>query len=289
MHDLEINLLRAFVAVADSGSFTAAARVVTRSQSAVSQKVLRIEEIIGRRVFDRNSRTLALTVDGERLLVSARDILAAHDRLLRAFDDTALAGRLRLGISEDFLPGRLAQLLARFARLYPGVEIALTTGLSCNLIDGYRDGQFDAVIARTDPALSGGRVIWREAVQWMARAGQLPETARPAPLVMLPQPCSYRDVMIATLTAAGRDWDIACTASNLPGVQAAVSGGLGIAAMGASFLQDDMQVLRDTGLWPALPPLEISFVGEAERGSELSAALVSFLTDSIAGLAPVPA
>ena len=70
--DLELDLLRAFVAVAETGSFTAAADVVHRSQSAVSQKVLRLEEILGRRVFDRTSRTLGLTPDGERLLVAAR-------------------------------------------------------------------------------------------------------------------------------------------------------------------------------------------------------------------------
>ena len=121
--DLEIGLLRTFIAVADSGSFTAAADVVGRSQSAVSQQILRLEHLVGRRVFERTSRSLRLTPTGERLLAGAHGIIDANDRLVHALKQPAAKGLLRLGISEDFLPGQLPRTLARFARLYPGVAL----------------------------------------------------------------------------------------------------------------------------------------------------------------------
>ena len=168
--DLEIDLLRAFVAVAETGSFTAAASVVGRSQSAVSQKVLRLEEILDRRVFERTSRSLSLTRDGEHLLAAARRMLEFNDSVMRELREPPAVGTLRLGISEDFVPGQLPTLLARFSRLYPGVHLDLMTGLSCELLAAYDDDRIDAVIAKKDGTAQRGRVIWREPLVLQASA-----------------------------------------------------------------------------------------------------------------------
>lgn len=277
--DLEINLLRAFVTVADTGSFTAAAAILGRSQSAVSQKVQRLEQVIGKPVFARNSRALALTPAGERLLVAARGMLDASDRLMRSLRQPAHKGLLRLGICEDFLPGQLPRLLSRFARLYDGVEIDLATGLSCKLIADYEDGCFDAIIVKRDFPGRTGRVIWREPLAWMAAAGYDQDREDPARLVMLPSPCSYRDLMVRMLGDAGRKWIASCTASSLTGAQAAVAGGLGVTVLGRSFLREDMKLLTDTGLWPALPEMELIVVGAQAHTFELVDTLVDFLTD----------
>lgn len=279
--DLEINLLRAFVTVADSGSFTAAASILGRSQSAVSQKVIRLEETIGKPVFTRNSRTLALTSTGEQLLVAARDMLHASDRLMRSLREPTKKGLLRLGICEDFLPGRLPRLLSRFARLYDGVEIDLATALSCRLIDDYENGHFDAIIVKRDVPGRAGWVIWREPLVWMASGVYVVDRQEPVHLVMLPSPCSYRDLMVRTLGAAGRKWVGSCTASSLTGAQAAVAGGLGVTVLGHSFLRDDMQLLTDSRLWPTLPEMELIVIGAQPHTFELVDTLVDFLTDRL--------
>ena len=111
---LDTDLLRAFVAVAETGSFTAAAALVGRSQSAVSQKVIRLEEMLERSVFARTSRSLRLTPDGERLLVVARQMLALNDDFLRSLRRPSEIGTLRLGISENLVPTQLPKLLSRF-------------------------------------------------------------------------------------------------------------------------------------------------------------------------------
>lgn len=281
--DLEIDLLRAFVAVVETGSFTAAADAVGRSQSAVSQKVLRLEEILGRRVFNRTSRSLSLTSDGERLLVAARRLLDFNDSLLRELHEPDAAGVLRLGISEDFIPAQLPALLARFGRIYPNVRLELMTGLSCQLLQAYDADRLDAVIAKKDGVAQRGRVIWREPLVWMASADYRPDPDQPLRLVLLPPPCTYRELMISTLDAVRRDWVAACTASSLMGIQAAVAGGLGVTVLGRSFVQPHMQILRTSEHWPVLPMTEIVVVGEDGKADALVRPLVNFLTESLSG------
>jgi DNA-binding transcriptional LysR family regulator len=279
--DLEIDLLRAFVAVAESGSFTAAADIVGRSQSAVSQKVLRLEEILERRVFDRTSRSLRLTSDGEHLLVTARRMLEFNDSVMRELREPPAVGTLRLGIAEDFVPGQLPKLLARFSRLYPGVHLDLMTGLSCELLEAYDKGSIDAVIAKKDGLAQRGRVIWREPLVWMAAADYEADAAKPARLVMLRSPCTYRDLMITALDTVRREWTAACTASSLMGVQAAVAGGLGVTVLGRSFVQPGMQILPPSEQWPPLPMTEITVVGEEAAAADLVRPLLGFLTESL--------
>ena len=279
--DLEIDLLRAFVAVAEAGSFTAAAEVVGRSQSAVSQKVLRLEEILQRRVFERTSRSLHLTREGEQLLVAARRMLEFSDGVMRQMREPLRAGTLRLGVSEDFIPSELPKLLARFSRLHPGVRIDLMTGLSCDLLTAHEAGQLDAVIAKKDGTAQRGRVVWREPLVWMAAADYQLDFTRPAQLVMLRPPCTYREIMIAALDAVRREWVATCTASSLQGIQAAVAGGLGVTVLGRSFVRDGMQVLQAPQHWPALPMTEIIVIGEDGEAADLVRPLVGFLTESL--------
>jgi DNA-binding transcriptional LysR family regulator len=279
--DLEIDLLRAFVAVAETGSFTAAADVVGRSQSAVSQKVLRLEEILDRRVFDRTSRSLSLTQDGERLLVTARRMLEFNDAVMRELREPPAVGTLRIGVSEDFIPGQLPSLLARFSRAYPGVHLDLMTGLSCDLLAAYDDGRIDAVIAKKDGTAQRGRVIWREPLVWMAAADYQLDFTKPARLVMLRPPCTYRELMIASLDAVRREWTAVCTASSLMGVQAAVAGGLGVTVLGRSFVQEGMQILHAPEHWPSLPMTEIIIMGEDSKAAGLVQPFVAFLTESL--------
>ncbi|MFC3692624.1 LysR substrate-binding domain-containing protein [Chenggangzhangella methanolivorans] len=281
--DLEIDLLRAFVAVAETGSFTAAADVVNRSQSAVSQKVLRLEEILEHRVFERSSRSLKLTAEGERLLVAARQMLEFNDKVMREFREPTAVGHLRLGVSEDFLPGQLPKMLSKFGRIYPGVSLDLLTGLSSDLFAAYDAGQIDAVIAKQEGKAQRGRLIWREPLVWLASSDYEPDFTQPARLVMLPQPCSYRDLMISSLDAVRREWIPACTASSLMGAQAAVAGGLGVTVLGRSFVQEGLQILKAPEHWPALPMAEIIVLGEEGQAGDLARPLVTFLAEMLAG------
>lgn len=275
--DLEIDLLRAFVAVSESGGFSAAASTLGRSQSAVSQKILKIEQKLGTRLFDRTSRSLALTIQGEQLLAPARRILELNDAVVRGFISPSAVSSLRLGIAEDFVPRQLPALLARFLKLYPRIQLELMTGLSCDLLDAYDAEAIDLVIAKKDGAAQRGRVIWREPVVWLAAEDFELDPNEPVPLVLIKLPCSYRDRMIQTLDSVRREWFAACTATSMAGLQAAVAGGLGVSVLGHSFVQSGLRVIAPPEHWPALPMSEVVVLGEERTQAEVVEPLLSFL------------
>ncbi|MET0776317.1 MAG: LysR substrate-binding domain-containing protein [Pseudomonas mandelii] len=281
--DLEIDLLRAFIAVAETGSFTAAAEVIARSQSAVSQKIIRLEEVLGFRVFERTSRALTLTPDGERLLVGARRMMVHFDTFMRDIKAPAAVTLLRLGISENLVPTQLPKLLSRFTQLYPDIQLELTTGLSDDLLTDYEAGLLDVVISKRkfSSGSTRGRVIWREPLVWIAAKDYQIESSKPLRLVMMRPPCAYRAIMIEALATVGREWASACLASNLMGVQAAVAGGLGITALGTSFLQEGMRILEPSEKLPTLPSTEVAVIGDDVRTQHLVQPLVSLLTEGL--------
>ncbi|OUL77794.1 LysR family transcriptional regulator [Paraburkholderia hospita] len=278
---LDLDLLRALVAVAESGSFTAAADVVGRSQSAVSQKVLRLEEALGLRLFERTSRSLNLTQDGHRVLIAGRRLLAQYEAFMRELREPPQPTTLRLGVSENLVQTQLPLLLSRFSQQYPNVQLELATGSSQSLITSHEAGLLDVVFAKRkrEGSAHRGRVIWREPLAWFASTNFRNDSSSPARLIMMPPPCGYREVMTETLDSARREWTIACTASNLLGVQAAVVGGLGVAVMGKSFAQSGMKILPTSTQWPALPASEVAVIGEDSSAQHLVQPLISLFVE----------
>lgn len=279
--DLEIDLLRAFATVAETGSFTAAADVVGRSQSAVSQKIIRLEEKLGCQLFRRTSRSLVLTGEGERLLSAARRMLEFNDMAFRTLVEPTDIEHVRLGISEDFVPHHLPALLGRFAALCPAVRVDLMTGLSCNLLSAYDDDQLDVVIAKKDGRAQRGRIIWREPLAWICADDFDPDSSVKVPLVLLPTPCTYRGMAIQALDSVRREWYVSCTANSLAGARAAVAGGFGITVLGRSFVQEGLRIIPPSELWPVLPMTEIVVIGEETAEMRIVRPLLSFLTDTL--------
>src|SRR4029078_4056627 len=165
---LELDLLRTFTAVADTGSFTAAAERVSRTQSAVSMQIKRLEELLGARVLQSASRTIALTGHGRILIDYARRMLSLHDESLRRLANPDVSGRARVGVTEYFLPGELPRLLARFAAAHPQVQLDVRMGLSRDLRADGRAGRLDVAIVRLDERAGEPEPFWREPQVWVA-------------------------------------------------------------------------------------------------------------------------
>jgi DNA-binding transcriptional LysR family regulator len=249
--NLDIDLLRTFAAVADCGSFTGAADLVARTQSAVSLQVKRLEEVLGRKVFERSSRSLALTPAGTTLLGYARRMLELNDESVRRVAEPPVHGAFRLGITEYFVPAELPRLLARFSAAYPHVELGVRMGLSTELRESLRQGTLDAAIVRLSPR-EAAKALWTEPQRWVA--AETLEVARdePLPLVLLPEPCVLRQHAIESMKRSRRPWRLAFTGSSMASVQAAVKAGLGISIVPASLIAPGMRVLagaphRDPG------------------------------------------
>ena len=254
--NLDIDLLRTFAAVADSGSFTAAGELVARTQSAVSLQVKRLEESLGQRVFERTSRSLALTPAGETLLGYARRILELNDESVRRVAEPPVTGAIRLGITEYFVPTELPRILSRFAMAYPGVQLEARMGLSGELREETAAGRLDAVLVRLAPH-ERAKVIWHEAQVWVAREGFAPERGDVVPLVLLPAPCVLRQHALESMKRLKRPCKVSFTGSSMASVQAAVSAGLGVSIIPRSLLLPGMQVLVHDRDYPAPGRLDV--------------------------------
>lgn len=281
--NLELDLLRAFVAVAEAGSFTAAASRIGRFQSAASQKILRIEQIIGEAVFLRTSRRIRLTGAGERVLGYARDAIGAHDAFLAALKGAAAIRLLRLGISENLIPTQLTKLVSAFLNANPETRLELSTGLSPELFELYEREELDALIVRPkDNQPSAGRVVWREPLVWAAADGSEVDLGKPIRLVTLKPPCGYRDIMADALNSCHRPWITVCVANSLVALDAAVAAGVGVTILGKSFLRPGLRALTQL---PELPQTEVMVVGGDGPLGGIVRPLERFLADNIRGTA----
>lgn len=284
--DLDIDALRAFVTVAETGGFTAAADRLGRTQSAISVKIKKLEDVLGRRVFDRTSRSLAITQDGELLLGYARRLLDLNDETVRRFAEPAAEGELRLGVADYFLSDHLPRVLSQFAKIYPRLRIEVRVGLCGELVAGLESGDLDLVISRRDAGETRGRAIWREPLRWVAAPTlDLPADA-PLPFCALPAPCVFRNRGLAALGEAGRAWRVVYTSTSVMGVQAAVRAGLGIAVLSESTVPEGVRRLGTEDGLPDLGEVEMAIFGETSRNRRLAEPLVGFILDSLSALRP---
>ncbi|MBP0457995.1 LysR family transcriptional regulator [Streptomyces montanisoli] len=222
--------LRTFLAVAQTLSFTQAARRLGLRQSTVSQHVRRLEAATGRLLFTRDTHSVELTEDGEAMLGFASTILAAHERAAEFFAGTRLRGRLRVGVSEDFVLTRMPEILETFRGEHPEVDLELTVELSGILYEQLASGRLDLVLAKRRTGETHGDLVWRSSLCWIATPRLRVDAERPLPLILFPPPAITRARALDALERAGRPWRIACTSSSLSGLIAAARAGLGVMA-----------------------------------------------------------
>jgi DNA-binding transcriptional LysR family regulator len=252
------NLLATFVTVAKTRSFTEAGRRLGLQQSTVSQHVRRLEEAASRRLFVRDTHSVALTADGEAMLGLAQGILEANERARRYFAGSELRGRVRFGASEDFVQSRLPEVLREFTRVHRAVDLELTVGLSGGLLETLDAGELDLVLAKRRPGEDRGQMVRREKLVWLGSDPVLADPDRPLPLILYPPPSISRAIALEVLEGAGRSWRVVCTSSSFSGLNAAALAGLGITVQGDGFVPAGLTAL--TGL-PDLGQIEFVIAG----------------------------
>jgi len=227
----DLDLLRAVVVVADCGSFTTAAARLHSTQSTISQKVRRLEDMVGHRLLVRGNRDVLPTDAGQTLLGYARHMLALNDQMLEALAGARVGVTVRLGVPEDFVGGPTTTALAAFARQHAQVKLEVTSGLCRDLSQAYDNGELDLVLLKQRRNARDSVARWPERLQWVDSAHAPAFGLDPVPLVTFPPRGLYRDDMINALEAMGRAWRISFTSSSLSGLQAAVADGMGISLL----------------------------------------------------------
>ncbi|WP_207540460.1 LysR family transcriptional regulator [Sabulicella rubraurantiaca] len=272
--DLDLDLLRGFVTVAERGGFTAAGQALGLTQSAVSLKVKRLEEMLGRPVLVRGPKRVSLTREGETLLAYSRRMLALNEEAVRRFVAPPVGGRLRLGVADHFVPRHLTPTLARYARTWPELRIEVEVGRSHELRAQLAREELDLVLGKRRDGETEGRLLFTDAVIWVASPDFVPPEGRPLPLAMLPQGCMFRDRALTALARAGIAFEVVYTSPSLMGVAAAAQAGFALTVLGRTGILDGL--VERPGL-PALGTAEMCLFGDAGNRSPLVEPLIEEL------------
>lgn len=253
MRNLDLDLLRTLVAIADHETFGAAAERVGRTQSAVTQQMQRLEEQLGLTLFERLGRGKHLTRHGTKLVEYARQLLLLNDEALRVLREGDLTGSLRIGAPHDVADTILPPLLSHIARASPALRLEIHVGRSPFLMESLRRGEIDLTVSTREDSALDGIVLRTSPTIWVCAADFVYERGTPVPLILADEPSLFRKLSLDALNEAGVPWRAAYLAPSLIGIKAAIRAGLGVTARSIDLLGADMRVLGENDGLPRLP------------------------------------
>lgn len=278
-------LLKTFVAVCDTRSFTKAASIVHLTQPTLSLHIKRLEAQAGTRLIDRAGHRRALTTDDEILLSCARRILALHAEAKIELSRLRPCGLVRLGAPEYFHPSLLASLLAQFASVYPDVRLEIQMGLGPDVATQFGKGQLDIAIVNRELGEGEEIVLFQERRIWAGSKALKLDSAAPVPLALFPSHCAWRRLALTRLDEAGRTWKVVLQSTGVTGILAAVEAGLAVSVFAESSLTSLLRPLGPAEQLPLLPSFEY-VVCQASNASlatnRLAEVIIGFFRLSVA-------
>ena len=256
MKNMDIELLRTFVAVVDNGSFTRTAGQIYRSQSAISMQIKRLEAQLERKLFHRNARTLTLSLDGKALVPYARKLLTLHDEAMDNILNRSQARHISIGCPDDFSHSLLPDLIEVLRRKIPGVHISSICANSQVLRQHLDQGELDITILTRPEGSTEGVLLRQEQGVWLSNDPAL-FSQRPLPLALLEPGCKFHRSVIDGLEKSGISYDLICAASNCGLLIELVRRNCAISVMAAHAAPADLVNPVPVEGLPALPVAEI--------------------------------
>jgi len=275
--NLDPDLLRSFLAIVDCGNFTRAAERVGRTQSAVSMQMKRLEEGLGKPLFQRDGRGVRLTHDGDVLVGYARRLIELNDKAVSRFVEPELTGSVRLGIPDDYIARFLPPVLAGFSQAHPLVELEVRTDRSVVLDASIASGELDLAVISCAAVDDWGTLIHREPMVWVTSANHLVHERTPVPIATTDPQCQMRRNGLTALDASGRDYRVAYISPSFLGLQSFVHAGLAVAAIPESSVAPRMRVLGEAEGFPPIHPVDVGL----KRGRGPRSAAAEILADAL--------
>lgn len=273
--DIDISLIRSFLAVVDTGSVTTAARVVGRTQAAVSQQLKRLEDLLETDLFLREHKRISLAPAGELLLEPARRMIAMNDEMYGMMTTPSYNGEVRLGIPMDVVPTYAPSILRRFAQTWPQVRVQLVSENTADLLEMLDSGSLDVTLT-TERALSGphGETLRRDLLVWTGAPDSDAHLRDPLPLSIGQMECRFRPAVLERLREDSRPWRLVFEVGAQEAQNAVVAAGLAVSASMKDSVPPELRILGESSGLPALPEFEINLYlpksGATELGAELA-------------------
>ena len=238
---LDTESLRTLKTAIETGSLTAAARQLSKTTSAVSWKLKRLEERLGRKLIDRSGQGIRPTSDARRLLEYAEVIVGAHDQAVQHFRLSHVEGKLIVGITDDLASRQLPDFVQEFHSRHPGIRLEFRVEQQLELLDWFDERRVDMVVLPLDDSmlLDTDIVLWEDRLLWVRSRERNYPLDRPVPLVTFSPRCTYREAALACLDAHGVDYYVSMESPSLAGVQGIVSSGMGVTLINRGLVTDD--------------------------------------------------
>lgn len=273
---LDPDVLRTFIAIAEAGSFAAAAAAVARTPAAVSMQIKKLEEQLGRTLFNRDSRSVSLTRDGEMLIGDARRLLALNRETVARFVCPDVSGIVRLGAPDDVSERRLPGMLRRFAETHPGVTVDVVVENSAPLLRSMAAGDIDVAVITCDEAFDDGprpvEILMREPLVWATLKGGIAAGRDPLPLSVWEEGCVWRKAGIEGLERQGRAYRVAFRSAYIAGQRAAILADLAVAPLPVSCLSETIVEADPRYRLPKLPDYRLGLAVAPGAGPAAQAA-----------------
>jgi DNA-binding transcriptional LysR family regulator len=278
---LDNDHLRTLVAIAESGSFTRAAEIVHKTQSAVSMQIRKLEERLERDIFVKEGRVARLTPDGERLLDYARRILKLNDEAVASFREGQLKGSVKIGVPDDYAERYLPKILARFTASHPGIEVAVVCEPTPDLVEHLTSCAIDLAIITHSKKRDVGEIIREEKLLWVASQRHAIQEESPLPLALGRDTCDWRRAAVAGLEARGRAYRILYTSWNSSAVGAVVMAGLAVGVLPETAIRPGMRILGEAEGFPPLPTVKIALLRNPNSQGHVVTALADHIMSSL--------
>ena len=285
---LDTDALRSFLAIVDSGSFTRAAERVAKTQSAVSMQMRRLEERLGRALFVRDGRGVRLSPDGETLAPFAREMLRIEAQAMAAVSERALAGRVTLGMPDDFADWLMADVAKDFTRRHPLVELSLVCDNSATLARRVAAREIDLAVVTLTPEVeeqaAAIEIIASQPLLWVASRRHSAPERRPLPLALDGPACPWRQTALAALDRAGVPWRLVLSSRSRAAIAPLVEAGLAVTVVAPASIRGDLRALDETSGLPKLPDARVGLTLAASPSQQARALAESIREAAKAGM-----
>lgn len=279
MRNLDVTTLRSFVAVAENGGVTRAAGFLHLTQSAVSMQLKRLEELLGVALLDRTGRSIALTAEGEQLLVYARRIVALNDELVTRLTDQAFEGEITLGVPHDVVYPAIPRVLKQFNAAFPRVRVSLISSYTKHLREEFRKGTCDMILTTETGVEPGGEVLCKRPLVWVGAPGGAAWRQRPLRLAFGRQ-CTFRPHVVERLDEAGIPWTMVVESESDRTIEATVSADLAVHTMIDGTEPPQLCVIDHGGSLPELPDQRINLYSAKGANGEVFESMGRLLRDA---------
>jgi DNA-binding transcriptional LysR family regulator len=255
--DIDVTIVRAFLAVVEASSVTKAAELLNLSQGAISQQIKRLEQLSGHPLFVRSGRRLILSPEGRNLIAPAMQLMASNDHLLASLRQPAFQGEVRFGAPYDIIGSYTPPILRRFSKTYPAIRVTLVCEDSVVLLSRLKAGDIDLALTTELGCRKGGETLRTDRLVWVGARGGEAHKRNPLPVSIGADACVFRPAAVAALRNARREWVAVCEVSNMEPVRATLEADLAIAPLLSHSVPESLEVLSERRL-PKLPVFRIN-------------------------------